>query len=132
MKLLLDTHVLIWSQVAPEMLSRRIQNTLTKAEHQRYVHSVSALEIARLAHGKRLILKQSVRAFWELCTDALLANVIDLNDIDAIEAYDLPGTFHKDPIDRMLVACARNGGYTLLTADADILEYEHVTTLDAS
>ena len=35
----------------------------------------------------------------------------------AIEAYALPGTFHRDPADRILVAAARREGLTLVTAD---------------
>jgi len=49
----------------------------------------------------------------------------------AIEAYALPGAFHRDPADRVLVAAARLQGWTLLTADDRILEYRDVRSLDA-
>jgi PIN domain nuclease of toxin-antitoxin system len=49
----------------------------------------------------------------------------------AAEAYDLPGNFHKDPIDRVLVATARIERLTLVTADDLILRYAHVKTLRA-
>ena len=49
----------------------------------------------------------------------------------AMEAYALPGTFHRDPADRVLVATARRDGLTLVTAGARILAYPHVRTQDA-
>ena len=46
-----------------------------------------------------------------------------------IEANQLPGTFHRDPADQMLVATARVMGIAMLTADAKILSYRHVKLL---
>jgi PIN domain nuclease of toxin-antitoxin system len=48
------------------------------------------------------------------------------------EAYELPGKFHKDPVDRVLVATARLHNLTLMTADDLILRYPHVKTLRAT
>ncbi len=47
----------------------------------------------------------------------------------AIDAANLPGSFHPDPADRLIVATARAHGATLLTTDAKILAYSHVSTL---
>jgi PIN domain nuclease of toxin-antitoxin system len=47
----------------------------------------------------------------------------------AVESTQLPGTFHRDPADQMIVATAQIRGYRLLTADAKILRYPHVRTL---
>ena len=49
----------------------------------------------------------------------------------AWEAYNLPGKFHKDPADRILVATARLHNFTLLTADDLILRYAHVKSISA-
>ena len=49
----------------------------------------------------------------------------------AIDSYELPGTFHKDPADRMLVASARELNCPLVTADDFILAYPNVLTIDA-
>lgn len=48
-----------------------------------------------------------------------------------MEAYRLPGKFHKDPADRLLVATARVHDLTFVTADERILAYRGVRTLDA-
>jgi PIN domain nuclease of toxin-antitoxin system len=49
----------------------------------------------------------------------------------AVLAYALPGSFHKDPADRILVATAIHHGLTLVTADERILAYAQVMTLAA-
>jgi PIN domain nuclease of toxin-antitoxin system len=52
----------------------------------------------------------------------------------AVESNELPGDFHADPADRLLVATARIGGYTLVTRDQKILDYGkagHVNVLAA-
>ena len=48
-----------------------------------------------------------------------------------LESYALPGSFHPDPADRLLVATARVHGLTLLTADKRILRYSKVRSMDA-
>ena len=58
--------------------------------------------------------------------------MIPLTHEIAAEAYNLPGHFHKDPIDRVLVATARLERLTLITADDLILRYPHVKTAHAS
>jgi len=47
----------------------------------------------------------------------------------AAQAVALPGLFHKDPADRMIVATARRFGSPLVTADEKILGYPHVRTI---
>lgn len=47
----------------------------------------------------------------------------------AIESTQLPGTFHKDPADQIIVATARINNCRLLTVDAKILSYAHVQLL---
>ncbi|EQD53265.1 PilT domain-containing protein, partial [mine drainage metagenome] len=56
------------------------------------------------------------------------------NPAVAVESNELPGDFHADPADRLLVATARTGGYTLVTRDLKILNYGktgHVNVLAA-
>jgi PIN domain nuclease of toxin-antitoxin system len=52
-----------------------------------------------------------------------------LNPLDAIASTQLPGDFHKDPADRILVAIARRYGIPLVTCDEKILGYPHVQTI---
>jgi PIN domain nuclease of toxin-antitoxin system len=50
-------------------------------------------------------------------------------DLDAISSTQLPGRFHKDPADRMIIALARRHGAPLVTADARIRAYPHVEAI---
>ncbi len=55
--------------------------------------------------------------------------VIDLTPEIAIDSCNLPGEFHKDPADRIIVATARTQNLTLLTKDRKIIEYPHVNAI---
>jgi PIN domain nuclease of toxin-antitoxin system len=55
--------------------------------------------------------------------------LLELTPRIAIASTRLPGDFHRDPADQIIVATARVYGLKLLTVDERILEYEHVSTL---
>lgn len=55
--------------------------------------------------------------------------VIELSPEIAMESCKLPGDFHKDPADQIIVATARVHNLTLLTKDQKILQYRHVNAL---
>jgi PIN domain nuclease of toxin-antitoxin system len=131
-KYLLDTHVWIWSQETPERLGGDTRRRLADVDEERLVSPVSTLEIARLLDLGLLHLKH---AFAEWRTQSLAhlhAVLIPLTHEIAAEAYNLPAKFHKDPIDRVLVATARIERLILVTADDLILRYPHVKTLRAT
>ncbi len=72
-----------------------------------------------------------LRDWVDAAVTALAAKTVEVSHPIAIEAYALPGSFHEDPADRLLVAAARCHSLTLLTADERILEYSNVPTRDA-
>lgn len=131
MRLLLDTHVWIWSQEHVTKLGTETLSALTKRETSLYVSPVSTLEIARLVADGRIIMTGSVRSWIEDTIESLQCMTVDVSHRIAAAAYDLQEDFHKDPADRLLVATARIHDLTLLTADERILAYRHVETLDA-
>jgi PIN domain nuclease of toxin-antitoxin system len=55
--------------------------------------------------------------------------LIELTPRIAIESTKLPGSFHRDPADQIIVATARVYDIPLLTADSRIVQYPHVRTL---
>ena len=55
--------------------------------------------------------------------------ILELNSKIALESCNLPGNFHKDPADRIIVATARVNRSPLITKDQKIIEYPHVTTV---
>jgi PIN domain nuclease of toxin-antitoxin system len=55
--------------------------------------------------------------------------LLDLTPRIAVASTELPGSFHRDPADQIIVATARVHGLPLLTSDERILNYPHVQTL---
>jgi PIN domain nuclease of toxin-antitoxin system len=130
-RLLLDTHVWIWSQEAPEKLGAEARRMLVDARSTNHVATVSMLELARLVAAGDILLNKPLAAWIETAVEELHAEEVAMSRENATEAYALPGEFHRDPADRILVATARRESLTLLTADDRILAYPHVRTLDA-
>ena len=131
MKLLLDTHVWIWSQEAPEKLGNAARRLLIDGRSTNYLATISVLELARLVAAGNILIDKPLAVWIETAVDELHAEEVAMTREIAAEAYALPGEFHRDPADRILVATARREGLTLLTADDRILSYPHVRTLDA-
>jgi PIN domain nuclease of toxin-antitoxin system len=125
MKLLLDTHVLLWWLADDPALSIQARRLIAN-EPEVLVSAASAWEIAiKRALGK-------LEAPEDL-TDAMDASGIGRLPIEfehAVTAGGLP-RHHDDPFDRMLVAQAQHEGLTLLTSDARIGRYA-VAILPAS
>lgn len=131
MSFLLDTHVWIWTQEQPDSIGAGSRSLLETTTDELCVSAVSSLEIARLVAGGLLELRGSLDRWVRSAIDSIEARSIDVDHRVAIEAYELPGRFHKDPADRLLVATARLHDLTLVTADERILAYRSVRTLDA-
>ena len=131
MNILLDTHVWIWSQEAPDLLGPGAHSAIADEDNALFVSPVSSLEISRLATGGRLTLAGRLQTWVSESLTALLAGTLSLTHEIAIAAYELPGDFHQDPADRMLVATARVHDLTFITADERILNYPHLMSFDA-
>lgn len=131
MSFLLDTHVWIWTQESPDRLGRKARKEVETTTEQVCVATISTLEIARLVATGTIVLKGDLRRWIAAAIDSIEGRTIELDHAVAMEAYRLPGKFHKDPADRLLVATARVHDLTFVTADERILAYRGVRTLDA-
>ncbi|MFN7097217.1 MAG: type II toxin-antitoxin system VapC family toxin [Gammaproteobacteria bacterium] len=132
-KLLIDTHVLIWLILGENTLSsKKKQLLITAAKNEAlFFSAISIWEIAMLAKAQRIILHQPI-SLWIteiLATPGL--QLIQLTPQIMCESVELPGDFHKDPADRMIVATARIENATLVTRDARILDYATAGYLSA-
>lgn len=131
MRLLLDTHVWVWTQEEPQRLGPRTKRLVLAPEHEAGVSPISTLEIARLVAAGEIELSTALSEWVARSMADLAAHTVAMSHEVSMEAYALPGTFHRDPADRVLVATARRNGLTLVTADDRILAYPHVRTQDA-
>jgi PIN domain nuclease of toxin-antitoxin system len=131
MSFLLDTHVWVWSQNEPSRLGKDTRERLLDSERKLYVSTISTLEIARLIAAGKIVSRTGLSDWVSVALESLLAETIELSHDIAVGAYALPGEFHRDPADRILVSTARLCRLTIVTADERILSYPHVPSLDA-
>jgi PIN domain nuclease of toxin-antitoxin system len=121
MKLLLDTHLLLWANVRPELLSSAARERIDHPSNEIVFSVVSIWEIA-IKHSKgRAEFQTDPKRFCE----ALLrigSQELPILGHHAVVIAKLPW-IHKDPFDRMLIAQAMAEGISLLTADATIARY---------
>ena len=130
MTLLLDTCAVIFAAMEPHRLTSATRQSLELADNVVLVSAVSVGEIACAVRRGRLTLN-SPWAEW-------FAHHVRLNDWTVlpittetmVEAYSLPGEFHNDPADRLIVAQARLGQHTVVTTDTRIRNYPHVASLE--
>jgi PIN domain nuclease of toxin-antitoxin system len=135
-ELILDTHVWLWLIGGDRALSRLAHQTIILAAQKSLLRlSVfSVWEVALLEAKGRLILPQDCAPWIEASIAHSHVSLVPLSAEIAISSTRLPGSFHGDPADQILVATARALGGTLVTRDAKILRYGragHVSVLAA-
>jgi PIN domain nuclease of toxin-antitoxin system len=126
LKLLLDTHAMIWVFAAPHLLSAHARDAISARDNQVFVSVISPWEIAIKRSKKRLRAPEDLGDAVEAHRFQLLP--VLLRHTEAIGS--LPG-HHGDPFDRMLVAQAVIDELTLVTSDRTLRRYP-VATLPAS
>jgi len=127
----IDTHVWIWWVDDDPKLKRAVRDRID-AESDVRVSAISLLEIATAVSLNRLVLRPSAIHWLRIAQTAEQIRVHPLSDEICLESVNLPGEFHRDPADRLIVALARVLGAELVTADAKILGYGGVRTVAAS
>ena len=130
---LLDTHAFIWLMEGDDTLSIKARQIIKDAsqKHFIFVGSISIWEIAMLQSKGRLSFNIPLHKWVEKATSLPFLKVIDLNAEIALQSCKLPGEFHGDPADRMIVATSRILGTPLLTRDKKILKYSKKSFVEA-
>ena len=128
--ILLDTHVWWWSINEPENLSDAALNAIRETKtDQRAIASISIWEFAMMAARKKIELKITPAEWLLYALGKTGIRVMEISPEVAIEACSLPGNFHKDPADRIIVATARVNHRALITKDKKIIEYPEVNAV---
>lgn len=121
MKLLLDTHLLLWAASTPEKLSSDARDLISAPENELFFSAASLWEITI----KRGLGREDFHVDTRLLRRGLLDHgysELPIGSEHAVQVESLP-SLHKDPFDRMLVAQAMIEGITLLTADEVVAHY---------
>jgi PIN domain nuclease of toxin-antitoxin system len=121
MKLLLDTHLLIWSAWTPRRISSAARSLISSTDNELIFSAASLWEIAI----KQALEKDDFEVDARVLRRGLLDNgygELPVNGDHAVAIRALP-LIHKDPFDRILIAQATIEGITLLTADPIVARY---------
>lgn len=121
MKLLLDTHLLLWAAGDPGRLSDTASALISAPENELFFSAASLWEIAI----KRGLGRSDFKVDARVLRRGLLDNgysELPIGSEHAVAIDSLP-PIHKDPFDRILVAQATVEGITLLTVDALVAQY---------
>ena len=123
--LLLDTHAFIWLMNGDATLSSSTQDYIQTVcqNNLLYLSAISIWEIAMLHNKEKLSFSQPLNYWIEKATSLPAIKVIPIDSTIALESCQLPGSFHGDPADRMIVATARLFNVPLMTRDQKILDY---------
>lgn len=122
MKLLLDTHALLWWWLDDPQLSPTAKDAIANADHSVWVSAASAWEIATKQRlGKLPGLPADLCANWLKLLQADGFQALAISTTHAIQAGQLASE-HRDPFDRMLAAQARIEDATLVTRDAALTD----------
>ena len=128
MKLLLDTHIWVWSVLDPGRLSARVARQLLNPENEIWLSAVSVWEL-RLLHDKGRLKLMPDAVSW------INDNLTRLNIREApltfevalaISSLNLP---HNDPADGFIAATAKVFGLTLVTADEQLARLKDIAVL---
>jgi len=119
--IVLDSHVVIWLALSPELISARAKEAIRNAESTGGVLGISVMtlyEVANAIRRGRIQPSTPHEVFLRLIGSRF--KVIPVTETIAVRAAAFPTPFHGDPMDRIIVATTVVAEGTLITADRDI------------
>ncbi len=120
MKLLLDTHIFLWSLLSPTKLRKQVAAELENPSNELWLSPITAWELIILAEKGRVIFDSDPATWIRKVLAEIPFREAPLNHEVAIQSrlIDLP---HQDPVDRFLAATAKVYDLMLVTADERLL-----------
>lgn len=131
MKLLLDTHILLWGLLEPERLNRRTANELENPKNEIWLSPISIWEIMILAEKGRIVLRPDPESWIRTVLQKLRFHEARINHEIAILSRSLK-LKNQDPADRFLAATAMVYKLTLVTADSSLMGCRCISILRAA
>ena len=129
--IVLDTHALVWWVTGDAELSKKAKAVIEREQDsgEIIVSAISAWEITMLVEKGRLILSMDVSSWLATVAEIERVKFLPVDMVIANKSVALPGEFHKDPADRMIVATSRKLAVPIVTKDEKIRSYPHVKTI---
>jgi len=127
---LLDTNVWLWMVEEPSHIPARMQNIVNNADNYPFcLSAISVWEVAKKVSLGKLRLSVPIQDWIDKATNDTYIHILPLSIQVSVESTQLPGEFHKDPADQIIVATARHHNLIILTADRLIQSYPYVKTV---
>jgi|SRR5208283_1312985 PIN domain nuclease of toxin-antitoxin system len=120
MKLLLDTHIWVWSIGQPARLSKRVAKALENPDNELWVSPISTWEVLLLYRKGRVVLEPDAETWFAAAHSRGPFKEAPVTHDVAMETEKVVVP-HRDPADRFLAATAKVYGLTLVTADDNLL-----------
>ena len=127
--IVLDTHALVWWVNGDSRLSTPAKSAIDDVLEQGgrvLVSAITAWEIAMLVVRGRIALSMDLDEWLRVVETLEGVCIVPITAQTAVQSVTLPGEFHKDPADRLIVALAREKNVPIITADEKIQTYPHV------
>ena len=128
MKLLLDTHILLWGLLEPSKLTDVVAKELERPANELWISPISTWEIMILAEKRKVILNSYPEAWLREVFKTIPFKEAPINHEVAIRSRTLRLP-HQDPADRFLAATAVVYDLTLVTADERLIESDEYAVL---
>ena len=128
--ILVDTHVVVWLAFDQDQISMKAKTAIDDARKNAdglAISDITLLELATLATKGRIRLDISLESFLQEVESRFV--VIPISGRACARAMDLPATYSRDPVDRIIGATALVEGLSLLTADRAIRRSRMVQTI---
>ena len=128
--IVLDTHAWIWWTHDIGKLSEVQKQAIAGNEDDIIgISAISFWEIAKAIEHNKLELPIGTSEWFDLALGYPGISILDLTPEIAMESTNLPGDFHKNPADQIIVATARVHRCELVSSDTKIVPYPHVRTI---
>ena len=123
--IVLDTHIWLWTVTGDRTIKTAIKQKISQSlkTGRVLVPAICLWEVGMLWKKERIQLRQPLRDWIEDAFDKSGFSLAPMNEAIALEASLLPGKFHNDPADCIIVATARLEKSLLLTRDSRIIDY---------
>jgi PIN domain nuclease of toxin-antitoxin system len=128
MKLLLDTHILLWGLLEPERLNRRVAAELRNPDNEIWISPISIWETLVLAEKGRIVLQPDPASWVRTVLKQLAFHEARINHEIAIQSRALK-LKQQDPADRFLAATAMVYQLILVTADKTFFTCRDISVL---
>lgn len=131
MKYLLDTHVWIWWNVSPSNLSHKAKSLMMESGKydELLLSAISPWEFSKLLEKGRIKIACDPEEWIRIALDMPKLRLVPLTPVIAYKSTILPGKFHDDPADQIIVSTAREENAVIISKDERIRKYSFVKSI---